>query len=78
VKDRWRGFIRGLREGRLDQLADHSILAYIEHIRAALQTEELARSRIHLPDALSTSIAPAPIKRRAQIPTPRQELRRAA
>jgi triacylglycerol lipase len=78
VKDRWRGFIRGLREGRLDQLADHSILAYIEHIRAALQTEELARSRIHLPDALSTSIAPAPIKRRAQIPMPRQELRRAA
>jgi triacylglycerol lipase len=40
VKDRWRGFLRGLREGRFDHFADHSITRYIEHIRAAVEEEE--------------------------------------
>ena len=29
VKDRWRGFVRGLREGRFDLFADHSIGQYV-------------------------------------------------
>jgi triacylglycerol lipase len=40
VKDRWRGFVRGLREGRFDHFADHSIGQYIQHIRAAVEDEE--------------------------------------
>jgi triacylglycerol lipase len=39
VKDRWRGIIGGLREGRLDHFADHSIGQYIRHIRAAVEEE---------------------------------------
>ena len=33
VKDRWRGFIRGLSEREFDYFADHSIMHYVEHIR---------------------------------------------
>jgi triacylglycerol lipase len=40
VKDRWRGFVRGLREGSFDHFADHSIAHYIEHIRRAAEEEE--------------------------------------
>ncbi len=40
AKDRWRGFVRGLREGRFDFFSDHSIRRYIEHIRAAVEEEE--------------------------------------
>ncbi len=42
VKDRWRGFVRGLREGSFDHFADHSIGRYIEHIQAAVAEEEAA------------------------------------
>jgi triacylglycerol lipase len=41
VKDRWRGFVRGLRERRFDHFADHSISQYIQHIRAAVEEERL-------------------------------------
>ena len=40
VKDRWRGFVRGLRDGRFDHFADHSLGRYIEHIRRAVEEEE--------------------------------------
>jgi triacylglycerol lipase len=40
VKDRWRGFVRGLRERRFDHFADHSIGEYIKHIRAAVEEEK--------------------------------------
>ena len=46
VKDRWRGFVRGLREGRFDHFADHSIGQYIQHIRSAVEQE--ARLPIHV------------------------------
>jgi hypothetical protein len=49
MKDRWRGFLKSLREGRIDHLADHSILSYIEHISAAVHEEERARLRIYAP-----------------------------
>jgi triacylglycerol lipase len=40
VKDRWRGFVRGLREGRFDHFADHSIGQYIQHIRTAVEEDD--------------------------------------
>jgi triacylglycerol lipase len=46
VKDRWRGFVRGLREGSFDHFADHAISRYLENIRRAVEEEE---SRIVLP-----------------------------
>jgi triacylglycerol lipase len=51
VKDRWRGFARGLREGNFDHFADHAIGRYIEHIRAAVEEEEAATMpwRKHVP-----------------------------
>jgi triacylglycerol lipase len=45
VKDRWRGFVRGLREHRFDPFADHSIVQYVAHIRAAVQEEEFITLR---------------------------------
>ncbi len=46
AKDRWRGFVRGLRERRFDHFTDHSIGEYIRHIRAAV--EEAERLLIHV------------------------------
>jgi triacylglycerol lipase len=40
AKDRWRGFLRGLRERRFDHFSDHSIGQYIEHIWNAVQDDE--------------------------------------
>jgi triacylglycerol lipase len=62
VKDRWRGFVRSLREGRIDHLADHSMLAYIEHIRAAVAEEEASRLRLTIS---RDPAAPTPKNRRA-------------
>jgi triacylglycerol lipase len=66
TKDRWRGFVRSLRERRIDHVADHSILSYIEHIRAAVMEEERSRLRIYVP----SENEPTPLVRR--------EVRRAA
>jgi triacylglycerol lipase len=51
IKDRWRGFLRGLREGNFDHFADHSIQRYIELIRGAVAVEEgrLAPHRLSPP-----------------------------
>jgi triacylglycerol lipase len=40
VKDRWRGLLRGLREGRFEPFADHSIVQYCLHIREAVEEDE--------------------------------------
>jgi triacylglycerol lipase len=48
IKDRWRGFLRGLRSGEFDHFADHSISRYIEHIRAAVAEEENPIARLRL------------------------------
>jgi triacylglycerol lipase len=57
IKDRWRGFVRGIREGNLDFFADHSILRYVEHIRDAVVEEEgpLGSLRLRLPERPSAS-----------------------
>jgi triacylglycerol lipase len=39
-RDRWRGFVDGLRKGSIDQLADHSIHLYAKHIATAVDEEE--------------------------------------
>jgi triacylglycerol lipase len=38
-RDRWRGFVGGLFQWRLDMLSDHSIKQYASHIAAALNKE---------------------------------------
>ena len=38
-KDRFRGFVRGLLKGKLDQLSDHGIREYIRFILAAVEQE---------------------------------------
>ncbi|MCC7476671.1 MAG: lipase family protein [Pirellulales bacterium] len=40
MKDRWRGFVRGLREGSFDHFADHAIGQYVAHIRSAVEEQE--------------------------------------
>jgi triacylglycerol lipase len=40
MKDRWRGLLKGLRNGRFDPFNDHSIIEYVAHIRAAVEEEE--------------------------------------
>lgn len=61
IKDRWRGFVRGLREGRIDHFSDHSIAEYIGHIWNAVQEEE----RMILPFVRPTMPVTAPLKRAA-------------
>jgi triacylglycerol lipase len=55
VKDRWRGFVRGLAERRFDHFADHSIGRYIEHIRRAVENEGLQSARLERPLAAPKS-----------------------
>ena len=40
IKDRWRGFLQGLRERRFDPFGDHSISQYVAHARAAVEEDE--------------------------------------
>ena len=49
VKDRWRGFLRGLRKGEFDHFADHAISRYVGHIRSAVDDEENPLLRLRLP-----------------------------
>lgn len=37
TKDLWRGFLQGVKQGRIDHFDDHFIIEYIEHIRDAIQ-----------------------------------------
>ena len=39
TKDRFRGFVRGLRTFQVDHFSDHSMLEYIRHIEHAVQQE---------------------------------------
>lgn len=53
TKDRWRGFLRGLREGRFDHFSDHSIGQYIGHIWNAVQEDEEATLPFVRPEPLT-------------------------
>jgi triacylglycerol lipase len=61
AKDRWRGLVRGLRQGRFDPFADHSIGQYIKHIRAAVDEEE----RLPIPMRRSRHASELPLHRAA-------------
>jgi triacylglycerol lipase len=65
VKDRWRGFVRGLHEGRFDHFADHSISRYIQHIyEAVLEEETLVLLPMPRAGAIDV-VLPAMVQRRA-------------
>jgi triacylglycerol lipase len=65
VKDRWRGFVRGLREGRFDHFADHSISQYVQHIYQTVLEEERV-DVVPFPQARSTAqTSPSTFERRA-------------
>ncbi len=40
TKDLWRGFVKGVKQGKIDHFEDHSIVQYIEHIHVALTEQE--------------------------------------
>jgi len=46
MKDRWRGFVNGLKLGEFDQFTDHSIMRYIEYIWRAVKEEESLERRL--------------------------------
>lgn len=39
AKDRWRGFMYGLKQGKVDHFSDHAIARYIDHIADAVEEE---------------------------------------
>jgi triacylglycerol lipase len=56
VKDRWRGFLRGLRDGRFDHFADHSIGQYVDHIWSAVQEEEQVDYILRMPASAASHL----------------------
>lgn len=42
-KDRWRGFIMGIRKSQIDNFSDHSIVRYIATIKIGLDDERLGK-----------------------------------
>ncbi len=65
MKDRWRGFVRGLKLREFDHFTDHSITRYADYIWAAVASEESAENRV------------LPIER-TKLPQESEPLRRAA
>lgn len=61
TKDRWRGFLRGLRERKFDHFSDHSIGQYLEHIWNAVQEDE----QFTIPFSQPQIATPTPIRRAA-------------
>jgi triacylglycerol lipase len=41
MKDRWRGFMEGLKQGKVDHFSDHAIARYVDHIGDAV--DEIAK-----------------------------------
>ena len=62
VKDRWRGFVGGLKGGEFDHFADHSITRYVEYIERAVKEEESIARRLRPVDRPATA---APQRRAA-------------
>lgn len=65
AKDRWRGFMNGLKLREFDHFTDHSITRYVEYIERAVKGEE----------AVSRGVLPF---KRPQAPAAEQPRRRAA
>ncbi len=45
VKDRWRGFVEGIKQGKVDHLSDHAIAQYVSHIADAVDELEAKRTQ---------------------------------
>lgn len=43
TKDRWRGFVQGLKEGKVDHFSDHAIARYVDHIAGAVEEADRRR-----------------------------------
>ncbi|HSF85901.1 MAG TPA: lipase family protein [Acidimicrobiia bacterium] len=48
AKDRWRGFVAGLKEGKIDHFTDHSIAGYVAHIADAVEEHDAGQTRHQL------------------------------
>lgn len=55
TKDLWRGFVKGVKQGKIDHFDDHSIVRYIEHICQALSEKDREPSRSSVTNLLSGS-----------------------
>lgn len=44
AKDRWRGFVIGLKQGKVDHFSDHAIANYVQHIADALEEAEARKA----------------------------------
>ena len=62
VKDRWRGFVGGLKSREFDHFTDHSIMRYIEYIQRAVAEEE---SIARILTTYERPAAAAPLRRAA-------------
>jgi len=62
TKDRWRGLVMGIKEGKIDSFADHSIDYYIAAIRDGLEKEREGamdrKSRVAVSKAVAAESAP--------------------
>lgn len=64
VKDRWRGFLTGLRKREFDHFTDHSITRYVEYIQRAVEAE-VAAERTVLPFKKLQAVPQSEMQRRA-------------
>jgi triacylglycerol lipase len=65
IKDRWRGFVRGLKLREFDHFTDHSITRYVEYILRAVNREEpMEKHTLSFQRAELAEIAP-PLRRAA-------------
>ena len=65
VKDRWRGFVGGLKKWEFDQFTDHSITRDIEYIVCAVEEEESVSRRLLSLDRAKSMVAESTPRRRA-------------
>jgi hypothetical protein len=46
MRDRWRGFVAGLKQREFDHFTDHSVMRYVECILRAVKEEEAIALRL--------------------------------
>ena len=65
MKDRWRGFVRGLKLREFDHFTDHSITRYIEYIRGR-STRRNRSTRIRCRSCVEATAVPRAAARRRE------------
>lgn len=58
VKDRFKGFLAGLRRGRIDQLSDHSVVDYIDNLFKIVRSQEAVAAPKKKTGATQTGTSP--------------------